>query len=126
MLCSGGAVAPGQTKTQTSTPIKHVVVLFQENVSFDHYFATYPHAANPPGEPSFRASRRTPSVEGLNDSLQAPNNPNSVQPFRLARSQAETCDQDHGYTSEQKAFDGGLMDRFVETVGRGDGTCADY
>ncbi len=30
--------------------IRHVVVvLFQENVSFDHYFATYPHALNLPG-----------------------------------------------------------------------------
>ena len=26
----------------TRTPIKHVVVIFQENVSFDHYFGTYP------------------------------------------------------------------------------------
>jgi phospholipase C len=26
----------------TATPIKHVVVIFQENVSFDHYFGTYP------------------------------------------------------------------------------------
>ena len=26
----------------TATPIKHVVVIFDENVSFDHYFATYP------------------------------------------------------------------------------------
>src|SRR6202047_428845 len=31
----------------TTTPIKHVVVIFQENVSFDHYFATYPNATNP-------------------------------------------------------------------------------
>ena len=29
----------------TATPIKHVVVIFQENVSFDHYFGTYPKAA---------------------------------------------------------------------------------
>lgn len=28
----------------TTTPIKHVVVIFQENVSFDHYFGTYPQA----------------------------------------------------------------------------------
>jgi DNA-binding transcriptional LysR family regulator len=41
-----------------------------------------------------------------------------VQPFRLDRRQVETRDQDHGYTAEQQAFDGGLMDRFVETVGR--------
>ncbi|MGN6628618.1 MAG: alkaline phosphatase family protein, partial [Candidatus Nitrosocosmicus sp.] len=31
---------------QTKTPIKHLVVIFQENVSFDHYFGTYPYAAN--------------------------------------------------------------------------------
>jgi phospholipase C len=49
-----------------------------------------------------------------------------VQPFRLDRSQAQTCDQDHNYTDEQKAVDSGLMDQFVETVGRGAGTCADY
>ena len=55
-----------------------------------------------------------------------PNNPNSAQPFRLDRSQFQTCDQNHGYTNEQRAFDSGLMDRFVEAVGRGAGTCQDY
>jgi len=110
----------------TATPIKHVVVIFQENVSFDHYFATYPDAANPAGEPRFVAAPSTPTVNGLNTPLAAPNNPNSVQPFRLGRNQAETCDQDHSYKNEQRAFDSGLMDRFVETVGRGAGTCVDY
>jgi phospholipase C len=28
---------------QTATPIKHVVVIFDENRSFDHYFGIYPH-----------------------------------------------------------------------------------
>jgi phospholipase C len=109
----------------TTTPVTHLVVIFQENVSFDHYFATYPVAANTDGTP-FTAKPATPAVNGLNDSLLAPNNPNSAQPFRLSHDQAETCDQDHGYTDEQKAFDGGLMDRFPETVGRGGGTCVDY
>ena len=40
--------APSATSTTTKTPIKHIVVLFQENVSFDHYFGTYPNATNPP------------------------------------------------------------------------------
>ena len=40
----------GGDDSQTKTPIKHVVVIFQENVSFDHYFGTYPHAANLPDE----------------------------------------------------------------------------
>src|SRR5262245_21107813 len=104
----------------TRTPIKHLVVIFQENVSFDHYFATYPVAANPAGEPVFTAKRGTPSVNGLNASLLAPN-PNSVQPFRLDRSQFETADQDHEYKDEQAASDHGLTDQFVEKVGNGNG-----
>jgi phospholipase C len=43
---------------QTTTPIKHVVVIFQENVSFDHYFASYPHATNPTGEPGLPCPAR--------------------------------------------------------------------
>ena len=41
---------------RTATPIKHIVVIFQENVSFDHYFGTYPNAANTNGQ-SFNAAR---------------------------------------------------------------------
>ena len=48
-----------------TTPIKHPVVIFNENITFDHYFATYPQAANPQGEPRFIASDDTPSVNGL-------------------------------------------------------------
>jgi phospholipase C len=47
---------------ETTTPIEHLVVIFQENVSFDHYFATYPVALNPPGEPRFHARDDTPSA----------------------------------------------------------------
>jgi phospholipase C len=109
----------------TATPIQHLVVIFQENVSFDHYFATYPTAANTDGTP-FTARAGTPSVNGLNDSLLAPNNPNSVQPFRLSHDQFQTCDQGHGYKQEQQSFDHGLMDMFPETVGRGAPGCLDY
>lgn len=113
----------GQTADQsTATPIKHLVVIFQENVSFDHYFATYPKAANPAGEPSFTASAGTPNVNGLSGSLLS-QNPNSAAPFRLDRSQAATCDQDHEYTDEQKAFHGGLMDKFVEFTGNASSPC---
>ncbi len=101
----------------TTTPIEHVVVIFQENVSFDHYFATYPLAANPAGEPRFHARPGTPSVNGLDEQLLV-HNPNSANPERLARSEALTCDQDHNYTAEQQAFDGGLMDKFVEYTNR--------
>jgi len=43
------------------TPIKHLVILFPENRSFDHYFGTYPHALNLPGEPRFEP-RPKPSI----------------------------------------------------------------
>jgi phospholipase C len=105
--------------TGAVTPIQHVVVLFQENVSFDHYFATYPNATNPASEPRFRAAADTPTVNGLNEPFADPGNENATQPFRLDRSQFETCDQDHNYKDEQAAEHAGLMDQFVEKVGHG-------
>ena len=116
-------VLEAQSAPVTTTPIQHVVVIFQENVSFDHYFATYPVAANNTGnEPSFTAAPNSPSVNGLSGPLLT-NNPNSVQPFRLTRAQAVTCDQDHNYGDEQKSYDSGLMDKFVETVGSSSASC---
>jgi phospholipase C len=126
LALGAGAASAKQDAPATTTPIKHLVVLFQENVSFDHYFATYPKAANPQGEPGFTAAPDTPSVNGLNTPFVDGNNTNAAQPFRLGRDQAETCDQDHNYNDEQAAFDSGLMDKFVETIGRGAGTCPDY
>ncbi len=114
-------------RAATTTPIKHVVVIFQENVSFDHYFATYPNAANLKGEPRFTPAGNSfaQSVDGLNDVLRQ-SNPNSVAPFRLSRAQNYTCDQDHDYQPEQQAIGGGQMNRFVETVGVGSPGCPDY
>jgi len=111
----GGSLAYGQNHP-TSTPIKHVVIIFQENVSFDHYFATYPKALNPAGEPRFVARPGTPTVNGLSAGLLTAN-PNLANPFRFSRSQAATCDQDHNYNDEQTAFDKGAMDKFVEVLG---------
>ncbi|MGZ4383504.1 MAG: phospholipase C [Gaiellaceae bacterium] len=115
----------GTQAAATATPIQHLVVIFQENVSFDHYFATYPNTANTDGS-RFTARPNTPTVNGLSTSLLDPSNPNSTQPFRLSHDQAVTCDQGHGYTDEQKAFDHGLMDRFPETTGRSSSSCPDY
>jgi phospholipase C len=104
---------------RTATAIKHVVVIFQENVSFDHYFATYPDAANTTkGEPVFRAADGTPNVNGLDGALLT-SNPNQGNPQRLSRAQALTCDQGHGYTQEQQAMDFGALDMFVQKTGGG-------
>ncbi|WP_223198902.1 alkaline phosphatase family protein [Solihabitans fulvus] len=102
----------GPAAAATATPIQHLVVIFQENVSFDHYFGTYPKAANTDGQ-TFNAKADTPKVNGLTQDLLT-HNPNSVQPQRLGPDKAFTCDQDHEYGDEQKAFNGGKMDQFVE------------
>jgi phospholipase C len=101
-----------------ASPIQHLVVLFPENESFDHYFGTYPVAANPPGEPAFQAAPGTPSVNGLSGPLLTAN-PNARAPFRLGRSQAYVCDQSANYAHEQRAYNQGLVNYFVEPLAGG-------
>ncbi|MGB9070050.1 MAG: alkaline phosphatase family protein [Candidatus Acidiferrales bacterium] len=103
---------------QTTTPIKHVIVIFGENISFDHYFATYPHATNPEGEPQFHPKAHTPRVNNLLSGGLLTENPNSTQPFRMDTGVASvTCDMNHSYTPEQMADDHGLMDAFPANTG---------
>lgn len=106
---------PDHHPAGTATPIKHVVVIFDENVSYDHYFGTYPKAANTDGV-KFHAAPNTPRNDNLITSGNLTKNPNLYQPSRLSPSQALTCDQNHAYGPEQKATDNGKMDKFVESV----------
>jgi len=109
-----------------------LVIIYQENVSFDHYFGTYPVATNPAGEPVFHALAHSPTttnhgVNGLtlalltsNPNLSNPaNGVNAANPFRLDRTQAVTADQNHSYTPEQQAEDNGAADLFPEFTGNG-------
>ena len=130
----------------TATPIKHLVVIFQENVSFDHYFGTYPTAQNNAGETPFHASPKTPtSINNLVTPLDTTNgfvplvgvdlinnNPNNnpsapgngrtndggaANPFRLSPAQAGTNDQGHNESPEESAYDNTKMDGFPAWVG---------
>jgi phospholipase C len=128
----------------TATPIKHLVVIFQENVSFDHYFGTYPSAQNNAGETPFHASPRTPKgintlltpldvnnhfapLPGLDLINKNPNSPlgsgaaingaDASNPFRLTPAQALTSDQGHNDLPEQLADDNGKMDAFPHFTG---------
>lgn len=127
--CGGGnkvSTTPQDALT-TATPIKHLVVIYGENISFDHYFGTYPNATNPSGEPAFKAASGTPTVNGLTGTLLTanPNSTNTLNgtgaanPFRLDRTQAATADQNHAYTPEQQAYDNGLADLFPKYTGNG-------
>jgi phospholipase C len=123
-----------QDALATATPIKHLVVIYGENESFDHYFGTYPTATNPTGEPTFTAASGTPTVNGLTPTLLTanPNVTNAANiaaatkggfstsffnPFRIDRSQANTSSENHNYTPEQLAEDNGLMDAFPANTG---------
>jgi len=137
MLCCSASHANDADKAITRTPIKHIVVIFGENQTFDRYFGTYPNAANLPGEQSwsgipaspFHARPNTPKVDGLTSTL-LHNNPNTTltgaeaNPQRLRPADAVTCDMNHGYTAEQQAVDDGRMDRFVQSVGSTAEGCA--
>src|SRR6516165_1352355 len=69
LISLGGNVAPIQAAPNPATPIQHLVIVFQENISFDHYFGTYPNAANLSGESVFQAKPNTPTVNGLSIAL---------------------------------------------------------
>ncbi|WAH38960.1 alkaline phosphatase family protein [Alicyclobacillus dauci] len=128
LALSAGPVASAATAASeptTTTPIQHVVVIFDENISFDHYFGTYPNATNPDGEAPFYPAPNTPSVNGLTGSLLT-NNPNGTNPQRLDPSQPITQSNDHGYTAEQTAADNGKMDNFIKGTGRGNSVVLNY
>src|ERR1700693_5703444 len=149
-VVSAGALADDHDRddqaARTATPIKHLVVIFQENVSFDHYFGTYPNAQNNSGETPFHARPRTPKsintlltpldvnnqfspLAGLDLLNKNPNGPlgsgaaingaNSSNPFRLTPSQGLTADQAHNDLPEQIADDNGKMDSFPFATGVG-------
>lgn len=107
-------LAPVQAAVQdTQTPIKHTVVIFQENRSFDNYFGTYPYA------PGFHPLPGTPTnVANFQDVAEnvyhAVYNPdqygNPVYPQLLT--QLDTTDVDHNYNDMIAMVDDGKMDKF--------------
>src|ERR1700692_3332559 len=106
------AAATVNHNAATTTPIKHVVVIFQENVSFDHYFGTYPNATNTSGQPFVPPAHVQKVTNLLTNTPNTDAGGNQVNPRRLNPANINdvlTCDQGHNYNAEQKAFDGGLM-----------------
>jgi phospholipase C len=82
-----------------ANPIKHIVVIMQENRSFDNYFGSYP-GAN--GLPKNICMPLDPDH---------PNNGRCVKPFLSIDPISE--DMPHGYQSSVAAYDNGKMDGFM-------------
>jgi phospholipase C len=99
--------------SENNHPIKHIIIIIQENTSFDHYFGTYPHPIKL-NESKFKPSENTPSVNGFPNIIMN-NNPNLVNPFLLNVS-TPTCDMNHTYSGLQQAYNGGLLNKFVGNI----------
>jgi len=95
------AVAPSTTLAEDpvgTTPIRHVVVLMQENHTFDNYFGTFPGAD---GLPTDLCIPIDPTALGLG----------CVEPFHLESTR--TVDLHHGSSVGLAAYNNGLMDGFI-------------
>jgi phospholipase C len=111
--CGGGMASTPSTPSVPAacsklTDIEHVVILIQENRSFDHYFGSYR------------------GVRGFSDqsiAFQQPNPANTTSPpigkllpFHLDTTKTDaacTHDITHDWVSQHQSWDGGAMDGFV-------------
>ena len=89
LLPAAGSVR-ASTGTSSANPIQHVIVIVQENHTFDNYFGTYPGA------------------NGVK------NDPSSVHPFHITQGIVDLC---HSTICAHQAYDGGLMDGFLQAEG---------
>lgn len=86
---------------QPTTPIQHLIVLMQENHSFDNYFGTYPGA------------------DGLDLNTQMPVDPNNpaagyVTPWHIGN--ASITDISHSASTFRDQYNNGKMDGFVAAL----------
>ncbi|ARM74630.1 alkaline phosphatase family protein [Acidianus manzaensis] len=105
------------SEEETSTPIKHVVIIILENHSFDNIFGTYPF-----GTPEI-INNITESVMrpvGLNISSDIPKNPSNLSEGVLHPYYANSIflrDPTEGYTPYHIDWNNGSMNGFVEGSG---------
>jgi phospholipase C len=78
------------TTSSRSNPIQHVVVIMQENHTFDNYFGTFPGA------------------NGIR------NDPPTVHPYRITTPVFDLC---HSSACAHRAYDNGKMDAFLQAEG---------
>ena len=95
---SAAAGSPAPADPPTKTPIKHFVVLMQENHSFDNYFGTFPGADGIPAGTCMPNSRTDPKA-------------GCVTPFHIGGK--AIIDLDHTPTVSARQLNHGKMDGFV-------------
>jgi len=98
-MAAGVSASTGETRRPSAPPpaihkIKHVVMIVQENRSFDHYFGTYPGADGIP------AGVCVPDPRG-----------GCVRPYHVAKDR--NAGGPHALRNGMRDIDGGAMDGFV-------------
>ncbi|HEX5478716.1 MAG TPA: alkaline phosphatase family protein [Dehalococcoidia bacterium] len=93
---------PQQTQ-QARTPINHLVVLFQENHTFDNYFGTFPGADGIPAGTCVPVEPNAPS-QGC------------IKPFHIGDNDVRLSDLDHSASTFKRQLDGGKLDGFVSAL----------
>jgi len=109
--CSGSSSTTSTVATGIHK-IKHVIVIMQENRSFDTYFGTYPGANGIPmqnGQPTVCVPN--PKTGACDKPFHNPNDVNAGGP--------------HGQTSATADINGGKMDGFVGQSSQGKRNCVD-
>jgi len=116
------------TTNASLSDVKHVVILMQENRSFDHYFGTLsgtrgfsdPNVlANPAGGTIFDQYGYEPGA-GVTAA-------GYMQPFNLlnnppSENGSDTNDISHAWTTQHQSWNGGKMDQFINAHLAADGT----
>src|SRR5438067_6690930 len=104
---AGGSHAAPRPKAKRAAgihKIKHVIVIMQENRSFDHYFGTYPGADGFPRNPdgSFATCVPNPATDSCEKPFHDTRDLNAGGP--------------HGQVNAVKDINGGAMDGFVASA----------
>jgi len=98
---------PDQANWPTSNKIKHVVILVQENRSFDHYFGAFASALGRKGQ---TAQGFDPQHLAYKDA-----SGQSFHPYHLT--QACNLDPDHSWEASHAKWNGGAMNGWVTAEG---------
>ena len=99
-----GAAASAAPNTQSTTPIKHVVVVIQSGHSFDNYFGTYPGAD---GIPAGTCVPVDPTKTSSQD---------CVKPFHIGSDDVAPSSLDDSLATANSQYNGGAMDGFVSAL----------
>jgi phospholipase C len=125
-LAVGGAALPASlTKMMAATPrdlrgrlsdIEHIVILMQENRSFDHYFGTMP------GVRGFQdpTAIKLPTGNSVFYQPDAAHANGYLTPFHYdtkSTSAQQTPGTDHSWGTQHQAWDNGAMDQWVAAKG---------